>query len=75
MTLPDIPPLEKVERQFSPFDFAVVVDGVVHIIMNVAPNQAAVYAAQPKFIQIHRGEVLEGYLYDEVTGTFSQPSN
>jgi hypothetical protein len=74
MTLPAIPPLEPMERVYSPFEFAVVVDGVVHIIMNVAPNQAAVYASQPKFIQVRRGEVLEGYQYDEETGTFSEPT-
>jgi hypothetical protein len=73
MSLPEIPALEPIDRVFSPYDFAVIVDGVVHIIMNTAPQQAAVYARQPKFVQIQRGTVLEGYEYDEATGTFSQP--
>lgn len=73
MSLPEIPALQPIERSFSPYDFAVVVDGMVHQIMNVEPNQAAILAAQPKFVQIARGSVLEGYLYNETTGEFTQP--
>lgn len=74
MSLPQIPDLQPIDRVFSPYDFAVVIDGVVHQIMNVEPNQAAILAAQPKFVQIARGSVLEGFLYNEQTGEFTQPA-
>ena len=73
MTLPQIPNLEA--PQFDAYEhyMAVILDGVVYQVINVSPQTAAIYAAQPKFVQVDGISVREGYLYDEATDTFSAP--
>lgn len=74
MTLPEIPNLDS--PQFDAYEhyMAAIIDGVVYQVINVSPQTAAIYNAQPKFVQVDGNMVREGYLYDEATGTFSAPN-
>lgn len=75
MTLP-LPDLDPVITKTAPlYDYflAVIHDGVVYQTLNVDGQVAALYMTQPKFVQINNGEARVGQLYDEATGTFSNP--
>ncbi len=73
MTLPAIPNLEAPQFDTYEYDMAVILDGIVYQVINVSPQTAAIYNAQPKFVQVDGNLVREGFLYDEATGTFSAP--
>lgn len=70
MALPEIPPLESAVNQRYPYNIAIVIDNVVHQVLNVPGSQAAIFMANPTFVQVDTS-VLSGYIYDPATGTFS----
>jgi hypothetical protein len=75
--LPEVPPLQELALEnipMEPFDIAMIVDGIVYQTMNVDGQQAALYLAQPKFVQIYNGQTRLGYVYNEADGTFTPPS-
>lgn len=73
--LPAVPSLNPLTNiAVHPYDIAMIIDGVVYDTMNVDGQFAARLLAQPKFVQYAQGTVRLGYLYDEATGTFSEPT-
>jgi hypothetical protein len=73
MSLPEIPPVAPIVADVYEYDMAVILDGVVHQVINTTPQTAAIYNAQPTFVQVDRNVVREGFLYDADTQTFSAP--
>lgn len=75
MALPEVPPIEDIVLTNPlPYDVAVLVDNVVYTTMNLDGNQAAIYLAQPTFVQVEYAQVRAGQIYDPATGTFSDPA-
>lgn len=73
--LPAVPelPASVPVHVYYPFYVAMIIDGVVHDVLNVDGQTAARYLAQPTFVQIAKSDAGMGWVYDAVTGTFSYP--
>ena len=72
--LPGIP--ELIVPQVStpaPYFVAMVIDGVVHTVMNLDGQDAARFLSNPKFVQVNTTDAPIGFFYDEATNTFSNP--
>ena len=70
----NIPPLEQIAPLLRhPFNMALIIDGVVHQVMNVDGQTAAAFAAPHTFVQINYGDAQPGWTYDEATGIFAEP--
>lgn len=76
-SLPTVPGLERpstpVEALSSEnqYHIAVVIDGVVYQILQTNGKNAAIFLANPTFIQINQGDAQMGYTYNPTDGTFS----
>ena len=71
MALPEIPDLDiNPPAQRYAYNIAIVINNVVHQVLNVPGSQAAMFMAQPQFVQVDPS-VLSGYLYNPEDGTFS----
>lgn len=64
MTLPSVPPLETPSGPREPYFIAMVIDGVVHEILNVDGNSASRFLAQPTFVQVNQTMCGIGWTYD-----------
>lgn len=73
MTLPAIPEIAPIVVDTYDYDMAIILDGVVHQVINTTPQSAALFNAQPTFVQVDGNLVREGFLYDAETGTFTAP--
>jgi hypothetical protein len=73
MSLPDIPAISEINSGRYPFNIAVVIDNVVYSVLNLPGSQAALYAAQPTFVQVDFNQVVTGSVYNPADGTFTDP--
>jgi hypothetical protein len=73
LPLPDLEPVTSIPAPKYDYYLAVVHEGIVYQTLNVDGQTAALYASQPKFVQMSPGEAQIGYVYDEATNTFSVP--
>jgi hypothetical protein len=75
--LPAIPELQKPATPAealsadNTYNLAVVIDNVVYQMMQTDGRNAAIFLANPIFIQVNPGDAQTGYTYDPQTGTFS----
>jgi hypothetical protein len=72
--LPELDPVLTIPAPKHDFYLAVVLDGVVYQTLNVDGQTAALYVAQPTFVQIDIGDAQTGHIYDAETNTFSIPT-
>jgi len=60
-----------------PARIAFILDGVVQDVLNTDDRLAAIFLSQPKIVdvtEISESEfITSGYLYDEVSNTFTRP--
>lgn len=64
MSLTPVPPLEIPVAPAEPYFIAMVIDGLVHEMVNVNGSQAARFLAQPTFVQVDIGTCQVGWTYD-----------
>lgn len=75
--LPSVPDLQRPHTPIdalsaeNQFHLAVVIDNVVYQMMQVDGRNAALFLANPTFIQVAQGDAQVGYTYHPETGTFS----
>ena len=69
MSLEPVPPLKTPAGPIEPYFVAAVVDGVVHTIMNVDGQSAAMLLAQPTYVQIEQTTCGVGWTFDGTTFT------
>jgi hypothetical protein len=77
--LPAVPALEPMtlrvaDTEERPFTIALVIDNVLYQKMKMDGKQAAMFLANPTFVQIAEDSAFEGQIYDPATGTFSSPA-
>ena len=54
---------------------ALIIDGVVQDIMATQPRAASILLSNPTIIETtHLPEVKPGYIYNEITNSFSRPT-
>lgn len=69
--LPQVPSLrENPLPPVQPYDIAVLIDNTVYQLMNVDGIQAAMFLAQPKFVQVAFGQARIGQKYNPETKEF-----
>lgn len=73
LPIPDLEPIQSILAPKHDYFLAAVYDGVVYQTLNIDGQTAALYVAGPQFIQVEKGQVQTGYLYDSATGTFTPP--
>lgn len=69
MTLPSVPPLETPSGPREPYFIAMVIDGIVHELVNVDGNSASRFLAQPTFVQVDQTTCGIGWIYDGTSFT------
>ena len=70
--VPPISPLDS-DPSRNKYHLAVVVNNLVYQTIQTDGNSAAIFLANPTFVQITPGQAAQGYAYDPETGTFSIP--
>jgi hypothetical protein len=64
MSLEPVPPLQTPSGPREPYFIAVVIDGIVHELINVDGNSAARFLAQPTFVQVDQTTCGIGWSYN-----------
>lgn len=72
MSLQPVPPLETPSGPREPYFIAMVINGVVHEIINVDGHSASRFLAQPTFVHIDQTTCGIGWAYDGES--FSAPT-
>lgn len=77
--LPVVPALQPVtvkqaDTEERPYTIALLIGNVLYQKMQMDGKQAAMFLANPTFVQIAIDEGAEGQVYDATTGTFSTPA-
>lgn len=70
----EVPPLQPLQVNYQPYFVAVIIDNVVHDVMNLDMHGAQKFLAQPLFVQVEQATTFAGSTYDPATGTFTPPS-
>lgn len=74
-TLPDLPALVTPEGMpANQYVVAAIHENIVHQVFFLDGQTAALFAANPTFVHIAKGQAQVGDEYDPVAGTFTTPA-
>jgi hypothetical protein len=72
-SLPEVPSLVTpfVQAPTQDYSVAALIDNTVYQVLNTDGQGAALFLANPTFIQVDKDQVSVGQIYDPETNTFS----